>query len=705
MFLPTSGGAVALQYEQKEFLNNITVTVQLANGKNLPLKGTGQSAEALHFAGEGAVAALTVSEQSGVLALCISGHLQRDRSKGRFFDSAEQNLSEKAAVTVAFSAPVGLEAYHSLYSIGFWNKPGAYGRDLAQLQPKTQSVTLKYKTDYGFLLTACSEQYKSQLSGTKGGGLAVSLCSCKRGMTAFSGLLFVFGRSQNAFALPEKLTAAALKLLNKPGLPLKSRQYPKALEYLGWCSWDAFPCCPSHEGILQKLQELKEKNIPVKWLIIDDMWQQLDGEDSPEVMHDRKLVSWQPNKARFPGGLKQTVQAAHRQGLQVGVWHPVTGYWYGFDENSPLVRQNPNWFCKTEDGRTVIRPTAEAFFSYHAALYRYLSSCGVDFIKADNQSCIEWFYKNLTTAGEAAQALHTGLEGAAGAYFNGALINCMGCAAENLWNRPVSLVNRCSNDFLPENRKWFAQHILQACYSCYSFSGLFLGDFDMFWTDDGQAVKNCVVRAMSGGPIYVSDPVGRSVAERLLPLCFEDGRIIRCNRNAMPTADCLTDSCEQGPNAFKIWSSTENSLIMAAFNITEQETPVTAKLSPANTLAGTNGEYLVFDYFAQTACLLPAGGAVFASLPGYDDFKFLSFVPVQNGRAVVGLVNKYIAGGTFRQLTPNGYLVYGAGPFAFYSKVKPKNILQNGCKAPCKKQGELYIIEVTSPNSFVEINC
>lgn len=100
-----------------------------------------------------------------------------------------------------------------------------------------------------------------------------------------------------------------------------------------------------------------------------------------------------------PGGLKQTVQAAHRQGVQVGVWHPVTGYWYGFDEKSPLVHQNPNWFCKTEDGRTAIRPTAEAFFSYHATLYRYLSGCGVDFIKADNQSCIEWFYKNLTTAG------------------------------------------------------------------------------------------------------------------------------------------------------------------------------------------------------------------------------------------------------------------------------------------------------------------
>lgn len=42
---------------------------------------------------------------------------------------------------------------------------------------------------------------------------------------------------------------------------------------------------------------------------------------------------------------------------------------------------------------------------------------------------------------------------------------------------------------------------------------------------------------------------------------------------------------------------------------------------------------------------------------------------------------------------------------AFYSKGEPKNILLNGRKAPCKKQGELYIIEVTSPNSFVEINC
>ena len=36
----------------------------------------------------------------------------------------------------------------------------------------------------------------------------------------------------------------------------------------------------------------------------------------------------------------------------------------------------------------------------------------------------------------------------------------------------------------------------------------------MWWSDDGQATKNAVLRAMSGGPVYMSDKLGRSVGEK-----------------------------------------------------------------------------------------------------------------------------------------------------------------------------------------------
>lgn len=693
MFLWGAEGRLDLKYQNQSFLQGITVVVHTAGGKDYVPELTKITEKQAFFSHDAVHAVLTVREQDGLLSLHLSGTLIRDRSKQQFFDKAESNIDPVRGVSVQIKGLANIKQYNSLYLTTFWNSCGVFGTDLSKILPQTQTVTLQYETDYGFLLSVCDEQYKSQFSGCASGGFEVSLCSYKRGMKEFSGLLFTYARDGNPFVLPERLSAYALKLLHKPGKPAKERQYPEILEYLGWCSWDAFPCHPSHEGLLQKADELIQKGIPVRWALIDDMWQQLDEEDSVERMHDHRLVDLEADKKIFPKGLECAVQDLKAKGLKVGIWHPITGYWHGFDERSRLVRENPDLFCKTEDGRTVIKPTEAAVFQYHAVFYEFLKKSGVDFVKVDNQSSIQWFYSNLGTVGEVAHALHTGIEGAAGAYFDGDMINCMGCAAENLWNRPNSLINRCSNDFLPEDRKWFIQHILQASFCCYSFSGLFQGDYDMFWTDDDQAVKNCVLRAMSGGPVYVSDKLGRSVKERLWPLALADGRIIRCNRSAVPTADCLMDQAASGDKAFKVWNCTENGLVMAAFNLTEQETPVTALLSPNDTKMAA-GRYLAYDFFTGHAKLIDANEAIVSTLKTYDDFMFLNFIPLKNGRAVIGLAEKYVTSGTYTEFLPGKFKVKNGGSFLFYSLQKPEKVLLDGKEAIYDEKQHLYTLQI-----------
>lgn len=41
---------------------------------------------------------------------------------------------------------------------------------------------------------------------------------------------------------------------------------------MGWCSWDAMQIRVSEEGVLEKCREFQEKNIPVQWALLDDMW-------------------------------------------------------------------------------------------------------------------------------------------------------------------------------------------------------------------------------------------------------------------------------------------------------------------------------------------------------------------------------------------------------------------------------------------------
>jgi hypothetical protein len=346
----------------------------------------------------------------------------------------------------------------------------------------------------------------------------------------------------------------------------------------------------------------------------------------------------------------------------------------------------------------MVKPTAEDMFGYHNAFYTYLKDAGIEFVKVDNQSSIEWFYRNMGTVGEVADAVHTGIEGAVGLNFDGTIINCMGCATENIWNRPNSLINRCSGDFLPEDRKWFIDHIIQCTYTCYFYSGLFKGDFDMFWTDDAQADKNCLLRAISGGPVYVSDKLGRSVAERLLPLALADGKLLRCNNSAVPTADCLMENPISSKKAYKVWNVTDNGFVVAAYNLDKEEKPVSGKISPFDLPNANADKYLHYDFFNKKSYVMNKGETIEVTLNNYDDYKFCNFIPVVNGFAPIGLVDKYVTSATFEVFGKNKYKVLNGGKFAFYAETEPKQILVDGEKVSPIKNENHYIVELQEIN-------
>jgi hypothetical protein len=300
----------------------------------------------------------------------------------------------------------------------------------------------------------------------------------------------------------------------------------------------------------------------------------------------------------------------------------------------------------------------------------------------------------MGTIGEIAEAVHTGIEGAVGVHFDGTIINCMGCASEDIWNRPNSILNRCSNDFLPEDRKWFINHILQCTYTCYFYSGLFKGDFDMFWTDDAQATKNCLLRAISGGPVYVSDKLGRSVAERILPLVLADGRILRCNNSAVPTADCLTVDPRVSKKAYKVFNCTNNGLVAAAFNVDKEENSVDGSLSPFELLGATANKYLAYDFFSGEAQILNKGDEISFTLNNYDDYRYYNFIPVEDGFAVIGLTDKYVTSATYEKFGENKYTVLNGGTFAFYSEKEPKAVFVDGKKASVAAKNNYYVVDL-----------
>ena len=679
---------------------NISISVNTEDKKVFTLPISKVEDDLIYGACNEAEATVKIIEKDGVLTLVAEGGLIRDRSENQYYDNPYFNLDAYGTFTLSFSEIEGLKTYTASNLSTFWTKVDRLGdNDITKVSRDTQAIVFENENTFGMLFATCDKRYKSVFEG-KENGLTASLQSYKRGKIKFNGVLFFFTAGNNPYLLPEKITDFGLKFLGKKAAPANEKRYPKIFEYLGWCSWDAFPCCVSHQGLLEKFEEFKTKNIPIRWGIIDDMWEAVDGENNCATMHDRKLVDFKAEPKQFPQGLKAAIsEVKEKYGVKLGAWHPMTGYWYGFDPNGETVKNYPHYFTQNDDVRTVVKPTAEDMFGYHNTFYSYLKDAGIDFVKVDCQSGLEWFYRNMGTIGEVADALHTGIEGAVGLNFDGAIINCMGCATENIWNRPNSVVNRCSADFLPENRKWFIDHILQCTYTCYFYSGLFKGDFDMFWTDDGQAVKNCLLRAISGGPVYVSDKVGRSVAERLLPLALADGKLLRCNNSAVPTLDCLTVDPRTSKTAYKIWNSTNNGFVVAAFNLDNDEKTVEGSVSPFELEGATADKYLAYNFFNGKAEILSKGEKISFTLNNYDDYRYYNFVPVREGFALIGLVDKYVTSATYEKFGKNKYTVLNGGTVAFYSETEPKAIYVDGEQMLFSTKNNYYVVDLGEINA------
>ena len=75
------------------------------------------------------------------------------------------------------------------------------------------------------------------------------------------------------------------------------------------------------------------------------------------------------------------------------------------------------------------------------------------------------YYDGEKSIGQVAYGTHIGLEAAVCSYFDGRIINCMGMEPENIWNRTITAISRNSDDFMPNNKSGFAEHLLQNAYN------------------------------------------------------------------------------------------------------------------------------------------------------------------------------------------------------------------------------------------------
>ena len=632
--------------------------------------------------------------------LCVAvSRKKRNGVEAIFLDISldKEKIDGKEGVSIRLQAPE-CDGFLAQYRHKeYWCSP-FWADSLEHVPGETQALLWKEKGMFGFLLPVCGEQYKAVLNGDQ-----LHVSSWYDGLKSCNSLACIIGMGENPGELISRCVRTGLELLPGSFPAREQRRYPELFNYLGWCSWDAFQIGVSEHGILEKCKEFKEKDIPVRWVILDDMWGAVRGlidvntpdyETVLEARHSMPLYSFEADPVRFPYGLEHCIRLVKKQyGIETGIWHPVSGYWSGIDRAGPLADVYQDCMTEGENGQLVPDYKWEKAFRFFDNYHQFLQDCGAAFVKIDNQSTIRRFYAGKAPVGEIARQIHKGIEASVGIHFDNRMINCMGMASENLWSRPVSALSRCSDDFLPDDREWFTKHLLQCSYNSLIQGAFLWCDWDMWWTSDGQAVKNSLLRAISGGPVYISDRLWESKREILMPLLLQDGRILRCDRPAVPTRDCLMENPEGSGKPFKIFSSCGEGFAVAAFNIGNSNKPVCGSIGPADLEDALEDCYAVYEHFTQTLRIVKKAERFSLSLKNADDFRFFLFLPVKEGRAWIGLKEKYLSPCTIEEYDVSHVLLKESGSFLFYSQEEVRTVWVNGKRTSAiREENGLYVI-------------
>ena len=338
----------------KKWMNfeNLKVWVRNEENETEVLQPTGNKGEYKSSDGNVLVRLSTVYR-----ANMTAVYVDAERKRG-YFD-------ENYAVGIVIKSIPNLSKYLANYMKDqFWCR-SVMKMNLTDIPIDTQGMICEQTNGkYTLCLPVCDALYKCTMFGDEE-GMNVALSSYYHALSKIEhSLAFIVCEDEDTpYTLVTKAADYAFELLGTGCCTREHKRYPEILEYLGWCSWDAMQINVSEEDLLEKCREFKEKDIPVKWVMIDDMWGECRGlNERPyykgemiKHMYNCALSSFEADKERFPNGLKHCVEEIKRYGIQVGMWHPTTGYWNGIDPESELADKYADCLMTVPNGKLVLR--------------------------------------------------------------------------------------------------------------------------------------------------------------------------------------------------------------------------------------------------------------------------------------------------------------------------------------------------------------
>lgn len=599
----------------------------------------------------------------------------------------------------------------------YWMKPCA-GARLSDVPAETQSFLAELGTgEWLLLVPLIGDLFRFSLRGRPDDALELLAETGDSFAPGLGGLALYVAIGRDPFEVVRDGARAVMDRLRSGRLRV-DKPIPDFVDYFGWCTWDAFYQDVSADGVRQGLERFASGGVSPRFLILDDGWQSTDVMSTGE----RRLTSFSAN-AKFPGGLQSTVRMAKDEyGVEAFlVWHSIVGYWGGVDgKRLPgygVVDQTRQFgegvlshapaFNQLWWGNLVGFVPCEHVRAFFDDYHRALAAQGVDGVKVDSQAVLESVAQRQGGRIPVARAYRDALETSVLAHFEGRLINCMSNGQETWYGSPASTLIRSSIDFFPARPESHGMHLYANAQVGLWFGEFMRPDWDMFQSGHEWGAYHAAARAISGGPVYVSDEPGEHDFAVLKKLVCSDGTVLRCEGVAKPTRDVLCVDPTRDGALLKVWNRNRVGGVVGVFNATHTPEGRTSgvlrgHVGPSDIPDFTCGDFALYAHNSKSLEVI-AWSARHPIALGERGFELFTLVPVERGFAPIGLGDKMNSAGAITEMSwiddrECVLALRDGGPFVAYCARKPTRVDVDAGSAAYSHESPLGLLRVELPD-------
>lgn len=422
------------------------------------------------------------------------------------------------------------------------------------------------------------------------------------------------------------------------------KKHFEPFNYLGWCTWEQYHFDINESKLLKDIDLIENSDLPIRYILIDDGHPQSNKE---------QLSSFTPDSKKFPNAWSTIINKKKEDKIKwMGLWYNFTGYWNGISSENDFPQSIKENLYANQKAMLPGKNNTQinSFYRYYLETIKH---DGFDFVKIDNQSFMLPLYMGGTNVIQAARDCNIALEQQAQETGLG-LMNCMAQNVLNIDNTKYSSSSRVSIDYKKYNMGMAKSHLFQSYANTLIMGQTVWPDHDMFHSSDSiSGALMARSKAISGGPVYLSDSPADFVKENINPLIDAQGKLFKPLVPAVPTPESIFMNPVYGDKAYRVCAPVgDEALAIICYNLSTSSSAITS-IKPSdyllrNELLSTNKikhaeKIVLYDWKKQTSKILSAENEI--SLTGFSD-KLYFLCPVSMGWGVIGLQNKYLSPAT-----------------------------------------------------------